>query len=75
MCLQLYAYPATVNLSEVSDYPHNVGNSQFFCRIQCLWGLQSYEGSFGISVKGHCEIIVILCGQECCRHMVDEVVE
>ena len=56
--MYLYAYPATVNFSEVSDYPHNVGNSQLLYRMQYLWGLQSCEGSFGISVKGHCEIIV-----------------
>ena len=56
--MHLYAYPATVNLSEVSDYPHIVGNSQFFYRMQCLWGVQSCEGSFGMSAKGHCELIV-----------------
>jgi len=50
--MYLYAYPATVNLSEVSDYPHNVGNSQFFYRMQYLWGLQATKLRFGISVNG-----------------------
>ena len=28
-----------------------------------------------ISVKWYCEMIVILCGQECCCHLLDKVVE
>ena len=56
--MHLYAYPATYFLSEVTDYPHIVGNSQFFYRMQYLCGLQGYEASFGMSVKGHCGLIV-----------------
>lgn len=34
----LYAYPVIYFLSEVSDYPHIVGNSQFFYRMQYFMG-------------------------------------
>ena len=60
--MQLEAYPATVNLSEVSDYPHIVGNSQFFYRMQYLWGLQGLrsfvrdvrEGALWVNRKMMC---------------------
>ena len=34
--LYLYAYPVTLFLSEASDYPHIVDNSQFSYRMQYL---------------------------------------
>ncbi len=50
--MYLYAYPVTYFFSEVTDYPHIVGNSQIFDRTQYLRGLQATKLRFGISVKG-----------------------
>lgn len=56
--MHLYAYPVTYFLSEVTDYPHIVGNSQIFDRTQYLWGFRVTKLRFGISVNGDFEIIM-----------------
>lgn len=56
--MHLYAYPVTYFSSEVSDYPHIVGNSQIFDRTQYLCGFRVTKLRFGISVKGDFEIIM-----------------
>ena len=43
--------------------------------MQYLWGLQDYEASFGMSVKGYFEIIMKGSGPTSGRQVVVKVVE
>ncbi len=73
--LDLYAYPVTYFLSEVSEYPHIVGITQIFDRTQYLWGLRATKLRFRISVKGYFEIIMKESGPTRGRQVVVKVVE